>query len=255
MDGALSSSGSHSADDPAEKMDRMYQWTRHVYDQTRRYYLLGRDRMLDRVTDRPPGRVLEVGCGTARNLRVLARKAPRHALYGIDASLAMLATAREALDRDEHAGEITLRQGLAEELDPEADFGVEDPFDVIFFSYTLSMIPAWPRALGRALAHLAPDGRLYVVDFWDQADLPVWVAPTLQRWLAVFDVVPRLDLLRILRMLADRGWVSCSIKPVARRYAYLATVAPNPERTARTPVVRAQGGDGRAAHPAGVPSP
>ena len=55
--------------------------------------------MLDRVTDRPLVRVLKVGCGTARNLRVLARKVPHNSLYGIDACLAMFATAREALDK------------------------------------------------------------------------------------------------------------------------------------------------------------
>ena len=33
----------------AAAMDRMYRLTRHVYDATRRYYLLGRDRMLGRI--------------------------------------------------------------------------------------------------------------------------------------------------------------------------------------------------------------
>lgn len=33
-------------------------------------------------------------------------------------------------------------------------------FDVIFFSYVLSMVPSWPTALGTALAHLAAGGRL-----------------------------------------------------------------------------------------------
>lgn len=232
MDTTPLSPGLRSDDDPAEKMDRMYRWTRHVYDVSRRYYLLGRDQMLDRVTDRPASRVLEVGCGTARNLRVLGRKAPHHTLYGVDASLAMLATAREALDRDEQVGEITLGQGLAEELDPEDHLGVEGPFDVIFFSYALSMIPAWPRALGQALSHLAPNGRLYVVDFWDQARLPDWVASALQAWLALFDVYPQPALLHTLRALDAQGWISCSVESVGRRYAYLATVTPNPERTA-----------------------
>jgi len=99
VDGASFSSSSHSADDPTEKMDRMYRGARYVYDQTRRCYLLRWDQMLDRVTDRPLVRVLKVGCGTARNLRVLARKVPHNSLYGIDACLAMFATAREALDK------------------------------------------------------------------------------------------------------------------------------------------------------------
>lgn len=47
-----------------------------MYGLTRRYYLLGRDELLDRIAARPAGHVLEVGCGTARNLRVLHDAAP-----------------------------------------------------------------------------------------------------------------------------------------------------------------------------------
>lgn len=211
-------------EDPAEKMDRMYRWTRHVYDLTRRYYLLGRDDLLGHVADQEPGRVLEVGCGTARNLRVLAETAPQHQLYGLDASLAMLATARHALDRAGVTGRVTLAQGLAEQLAPRAQFGVDGPFDAIFFSYVLSMISEWRVALARALSHLTDDGRLYVVDFWDQDDLPDWVAPLLQRWLSIFDVRPRPALLRTLCTLDDNGWLSCDVHSVGGRYAYLAVV-------------------------------
>jgi S-adenosylmethionine-diacylgycerolhomoserine-N-methlytransferase len=204
----------------------MYRWTRHVYDSSRRYYLLGRDAMLDQIAKRPTGRVLEIGCGTARNLRVLDDQAPQHTLYGLDASLAMLATAREKLERDGCTERVCLAQGLAQDLQPKKQFGVDEPFDVIFFSYVLSMIPSWDAALTTALRHLAPDGRLYIVDFWDQGDLPSVVGTALQGWLRLFDVEPRPDLLRTLRALDAEGTLSCSITPVARRYAYLATVAP-----------------------------
>ena len=207
-------------------MNRMYRWTRHVYDSTRRYYLLGRDEMLNQIASRPAGSVLEVGCGTARNLRVLDCKAPHHALYGLDASLAMLATAREKLEQTGCTERVRLAQGLAQDLNPKAQFGVDTSFDVIFFSYVLSMIPGWDEALEAALAHLAPDGRLYIVDFWDQADLPPVVGTVLQRWLRLFYVEPRPDLLRTLYELDAEGHLSCSITSVARRYAYLATVAP-----------------------------
>ena len=228
MDGAPPSPGSPSVDDPAEKMDRMYRWTRHVYDTTRRYYLLGRDRLLDHVAERPAGRVLEVGCGTARNLRRLHDRAPRHTLYGLDVSRAMLDTARRRLARAGCARAVTLGHGRAEELSPSDQLGTRGPFDVIFFSYVLSMIPAWPAALGAALSHLAPGGRLYIVDFWDQAGLPDWVGAIVQRWLSLFDVIPRPALIRRLQALEGQGQLRCCIQPVARRYAYLATVAPLP---------------------------
>ena len=209
---------------PAQKMDRMYRWTRHVYDLTRRYYLLGRDRMLDDIAAQPPSRVLEVGCGTARNLRRLRRLAPQHALFGMDASPKMLDTARRSLRRDGIGTEVRLAQGLAEDLDPAAHFGADEPFDVLFFSYVLSMIPTWRDALKAALDALPAGGRLCVVDFWDQGDLPGWFQALLQRWLALFDVHHRPELLEALRQLDADGGARLTLTPVAGRYAYVATL-------------------------------
>ena len=220
-------------------MDRMYRWTRHVYDVTRRPYLLGRDRLLHRLADDlAPGpersripRVLEVGCGTARNLRRLADRAPACELYGIDASTQMLATARQTLRRRglySGHGPITLAQGLAEELDPAVTLGVSGRFDAVFFSYVLSMIPTWRPALDRALQCVRPGGTLYVVDFWDQRDWPRWVRRLLQGWLSLFGVHPRPALLEELRALDDEGIASLSLEPVAGRYAYLARLDVGP---------------------------
>jgi hypothetical protein len=44
---------SESAGNQAAAMDRMYRLTRHVYDLTRAYYLLGRDRMLAMAATNP----------------------------------------------------------------------------------------------------------------------------------------------------------------------------------------------------------
>lgn len=202
----------------------------------REAYRPGRDRMLDQIAHRPAGAVLEMGCGTARNLRVLGETASRHTLYGLEPSLSKLATARDKLDRAGCTERVTLVQGeLAQKLRPKDQFGADGPFDVIFFSYVLSMIPAWDEALAAALSHLAPNGRLYIVDLWDPADLPSVVGATLRGWLGLLDVEPRPALLRTLEA-EDR--LSCSIVPVARRYAYLATIAhrdTSPRPTAPSP--------------------
>jgi len=213
--------------DAADRMDRMYRWTRHVYDATRRYYLLGRDRMLRDLADDLPGaheavpEVLEVGCGTARNLRRLAELAPAARLYGIDASAEMLDTARRSLDRSSLPN-VTLGQGLAEELDPPAMLGTSGPFDAVFFSYVLSMISTWEAAVDAALNQVCPGGTLTIVDFWDQGDLPGWFRTLLQSWLDLFGVHHRPELLAYLRTLDGQGRVDLTLEPVAYRYAYIA---------------------------------
>lgn len=177
----------------------MYRHQRHIYDLTRKFYLLGRDRLIGTLPLRPGDRVCEIGCGTARNLIALARRHPGVALYGIDASAEMLATARLAIARARLAERIELRQGLAEALDAQALFGLERPFDAVIFAYSLSMIPPWREAIERALANLRPGGCLAIVDFWDQRGLPAWFARALRAWLALFDVQPRLELLDRVR--------------------------------------------------------
>ena len=75
-------------------MDRVYRRQRHVYDFTRKYYLFGRDRLIRDLALEPGESLVEIGCGTARNLIAIARAYPGVRLYGLDASSAMLETAR-----------------------------------------------------------------------------------------------------------------------------------------------------------------
>lgn len=206
-----------------QKMDRMYRWTRHVYNATRKYYLLGRDRMLDEIAAGPTGAVLEIGCGTARNLRYLSERAPRHTLYGMDASHAMLDTARRSLQRDRQGKRITLAHGLARDVTPQM-VARDEPFDVVFFSYVLSMIPNPRPAMKAAFASLRPGGRMYVVDFWDQADLPRPIAHVLQGWLALFEVRFRPGVIDMLCRMDASGKADTRIRSIAGRYAFLAEI-------------------------------
>jgi S-adenosylmethionine-diacylgycerolhomoserine-N-methlytransferase len=211
--------------DHLEQMDRMYRLTRHVYDATRRYYLFGRDRLLNQMTIAPGDRVLEMGCGTARNLIKLCRLHPSARFFGLDASRSMLRTAEQSLQKRGLADQVTLRHCLAEQLDGRSTFGLAEPFDVIFFSYSLSMMPTWPAALEAALTNLHPHGRIYIVDFWDQAGLPRPFAALLKRWLAMFHVHYRPELLEHLRKLEKDGRCRVGVRGIGGRYAYLAVVA------------------------------
>lgn len=178
------------SDGAAVLMDRIYRRQRHLYDFTRKYYLLGRDRLIEGLSPPADGRVLEIGCATARNLVAAARIWPEARFYGIDISGEMLDTARQVIGRAQLAGRIQLARADATSFDPAVLFGVPS-FSRIFFSYSLSMIPGWKAALTEALTWLAPDGELHIVDFGSQERLPFWLRAGLRRWLACFHVSPR----------------------------------------------------------------
>jgi len=228
----------HRVSAHAVAMDRRYRFSRHVYDVTRRFSLLGRDKLLDKVVTGPTTATLEVGCGTARNLVKLASRQEPGRLYGLDASHEMLATAersvRRAAGRPGAEG-IALRQGLAEDLDARRMFGCANRFDTIFFSYCLSMVPAWSDALRAALVNLRPGGVILIVDFWDQKDLPPVIAAGMRRCLTRWHAGYRPEVHDALIDLGRSGRAEVQIESVARRYAYLATVRP----TSNEPVVAA----------------
>jgi S-adenosylmethionine-diacylgycerolhomoserine-N-methlytransferase len=188
----------------AALMDRVYRRQRHVYDLTRKYYLLGRDRLVRDLNAQPGDSVVEIGCGTARNLIAAAERWPQAQLYGIDISGEMLNTARQIVERTDLAHRIALARADATTFDPAWLFGVPC-FSRIFFSYSLSMIPGWQDALIEAISWLPPEGELHVVDFGGQERLPAWFRAGLRQWLARFHVSPRDALQAELEMLAGRA--------------------------------------------------
>jgi S-adenosylmethionine-diacylgycerolhomoserine-N-methlytransferase len=206
-----------------EEMDRMYRWTRYVYDLSRKYYLLGRDSLLREMVLQPGDTVVEIGCGTARNLIRLARQRPEIRCYGLDVSTEMLATADARVKARRLNGRVVLRHGYAEQLDHATTFGLDTPFDAAFFSYSLSMIPPWPQAIDAALRNIRRGGVLYVVDFWDQGAWPGLFRVALKRWLDLFHVTYRPELLDHLQQLDQAGVGTLKLASVAGRYAYLAT--------------------------------
>ena len=207
--------------DAAALMDRMYRRQRHIYDLSRKFYLLGRDEAIARLRPAPGDRVLEIGCGTGRNLVKLARAYPQARLFGLDVSREMLSTAAASTARAGLAPRITLAQGDATAFDPQALFGCAS-FERVMISYALSMIPHWREALAQALDVVAPGGALHVVDFGDCAHLPRLFKAGLRRWLAAFDVTPREDLARSLAMLTAERGMGCETEDWFRGYAILA---------------------------------
>lgn len=210
--------------DHAGRMDRIYGGQRHVYDLTRKYYLFGRDRLIDGLDLHAGGTLLEIGCGTGRNLVRAARSWPGARLYGIDISAAMLTTARANVAAAGLSDRIVLAQGDAAGFDSQMLFGLAR-FDRVMFSYTLSMIPPWREALAQGLAVTRDTGRLVVVDFGTQSGWPaIWRKPFLA-WLAHFDVTPRAELAGEVTRLATSQGRTCDTKMLWRDYSQMAWVA------------------------------
>jgi len=207
--------------DAAALMDRMYRRQRHIYDLSRKFYLLGRDEAIAGLGARPGDRVLEIGCGTGRNLVKLARAYPGAHLFGLDVSREMLASAAAAVTRAGFSARVALGRGDATAFDPETLFGRAE-FERVMISYTLSMIPPWRDALERALDVLSPGGSLHLVDFGDCAGLPGPFRTGLRRWLAAFDVTPRDGLGAALQTLTAERGLTCAIDNRFRGYAVLA---------------------------------
>lgn len=163
-------------------LNRYYGPCRHFYDLTRKYYLFGRDRVLDGLLEEPWSTLVEVGVGTGRNLRRLHRGRPEARYGGVDACDAMLSHARARLPW------ATLQHGFAETVELTGVLGV--PLDRVVFSYTLSMVEEPLRALRNAQQALAPDGKILVVDFADFRGFPAVLSRPFRRFLAAFHVHP-----------------------------------------------------------------
>ena len=132
-----------------------------IYDLTRPLFLFGRERLLSELAKaslaqgwRNPS-ILEIGCGTGRNLHLLSRMFPHSRLVGVDLAAAMLDRARARLgDRAQ------LVQGALGNVE------LEGPFDMVIASYMLSMTgAAQAQCIAAARRELVSGGLLGVVDF------------------------------------------------------------------------------------------
>jgi S-adenosylmethionine-diacylgycerolhomoserine-N-methlytransferase len=210
------------------RMNRMYRRQRHIYDGTRRYYLLGRAQLLWGLRPDAGASVLEIGCGTGRNLVQAARLYPGARFFGIDVSTEMLTSAISAVSRRGLTNRIRVAHGDGTAFDPKILFGIA-AFDHVVISYSLSMIPDWRRVLQAAASRLKPGGRLHIVDFGDQGRWPALARVLLRRWLALFDVTPRDDLEAVLLGMADKAGADLKFERPFRGYAQCAVLTLPPE--------------------------
>lgn len=145
---------------PLHPLERYYRFHSRIYDATRWSFLFGRDRLVKLIAKyRQPSRILDVGCGTGKNLLRLCQVFPEAHLTGLDLSDAMLAQAKKKLAGHRPAVQLVHR-AYDQPLLPEP------PFDLLVFSYALSMFnPGWDQAIAAAYQELVPGGTIAVVDF------------------------------------------------------------------------------------------
>ena len=177
------------SDEPQHQgLQRYYQWHARIYDATRWSFLFGRSALLQQVAKLiTPLRILEVGCGTGTNLLVLAKRFPQAHITGVDLSAHMLNVAQRKLAP--YAPRLNL-------LHQAYTAPLPDSFDLIVFSYSLSMMnPGWEPALHSAWQNLSEDGMVAVVDFADTTH------PVFRRWMAVNHVQMEGHLLPLLNAL------------------------------------------------------
>jgi S-adenosylmethionine-diacylgycerolhomoserine-N-methlytransferase len=151
-----------------------YRLHAHIYDWTRWAFLFGRARLI-RLAARHarPRRILEIGCGTGTNLVGLARLFPAADIVGLDLSREMLDKARRKTAP--YGPRVSLLQCAYRE--PLASGG---PFDLIVFSYCLSMInPGYADILRLCRQDLSSSGSIAIVDFHDTP------FPWFRRWMGL----------------------------------------------------------------------
>lgn len=197
-------------------MDGIYRYQRLFYDATRKYYLLGRDHLITKMQAKPGETVLEIACGTGRNLQLIGKRYPQTQLYGLDISEQMLISAQKKL-----GAQANLAKADACHFDPQA-LWQQQKFDHIVLSYCLSMIPNWQASLSEAKRHLAPGGSIHIVDFGDQAGLPNWFKRVLLRWLTKFHVSPRDELAFELSNQCNCSACTLEERSLFRGYAHYA---------------------------------
>jgi S-adenosylmethionine-diacylgycerolhomoserine-N-methlytransferase len=144
-----------------EHLERYYRFQSTIYDATRWLFLFGREAILGEIRRVHPGAVeiVEIGCGTGRNLERLALIFPEARITGIDLSPDMLARAEARTAR--FGRRVVLQRRIQQG-------GLPTRPDVILCSYSLSMMnPGGNELIAAAAASLAPSGILAVVDFHD----------------------------------------------------------------------------------------
>ena len=150
------------ADRNSSSLRGYYRWHAKFYDITRWAFLFGRSGLIETVADqlKSPARILEIGCGTGKNLVALAGAFPGARITGLDLSADMLDRARAKI------APIADRVDLLHRAYDGPVAEKDGKFDLIVISYALSMInPGYDHVISLCREDLREGGVIAVVDF------------------------------------------------------------------------------------------
>jgi len=150
-----------------QRLESFYAGQARGYDSFRRRLLHGRQAMIDAIQKQPQhsggGQVwVDLGCGTAENMDRMGDAVNQFdQIHLVDLSQSLMEVARRRVESN--PVKATVHHHIADVC--EFDIGPGQA-DLITFSYSLTMIPHWFRAIEQACKQLRPGGMIGVVDFF-----------------------------------------------------------------------------------------
>lgn len=145
------------------KMQGYYKLHAFIYDITRWTFLFGREKLLKMLSFEREDQldILEIGCGTGKNIAALAKRFLNAHFTAFEVSPDMAKVTRKKLKDYQERVELI-------EKPYSSQIKLAKKFDVVLFSYSLTMInPQYAELIEQAKKDLKNGGIIAVVDFHD----------------------------------------------------------------------------------------
>ena len=120
----------------------------------------GRRRVVERINELEPSKVLEVGVGTGISL---PHYDPRHRISGIDLSPEMLERAKSRVKANGLDNVVDLSVMDAQEMSFP-----DNSFEVVVAMYVLSVVPDAKKLLGEMRRVCVPGGKIFIVNHFSR---------------------------------------------------------------------------------------
>lgn len=151
----------------ADWLNRFYQTQADDYDSFRKRFLKGRDVLWGSIPVPEGGTWVDMGGGTGSNLTGFGDDLSKlKKVYVVDLAKPLLDIADRRIQEAGWTNVETVQADATKWVPPE------EKVDVVTFSYSLTMIPDWFKAIDHALSILKPGGTIGVVDFYLSRKFP-----------------------------------------------------------------------------------